>query len=307
MSKFRHDPEFPIGQIDHNDTRFRSRLDMERIADNVAILRDDIAARGQIDPVGIARLMGEDAYILIYGFTRAAAIRQLGWTAIKANVYDSLPEQEARILNAANNSMREDLNPWERALQIKNLYNAGIPIDSQDVAQDTIIKLMKMSRRSVFDWLRVVKYDCPELHKAVASDKVTLRHALEFVDYEPEVTRPLIDVCIGQEWTSSELKLRLQSAAMHAGDAFSGKSMDEGATLHSEDESSDKDNSNSITMHCENGNGCSRTIESLRRASTWLMRVSEDDIASMDIDRKQLLHDGLKMVIQAIAVKDNAL
>jgi len=289
MSEFRYEPEFPIVDIDYTDKRFMSRLDMEKMEKNIDVLSEDIARRGQIDPVGIARLVKEEAYIIIYGFTRTAAIRKLGWEHIKANVYDKLPEQEARALNAANNSMREDLNPWERALQIKRLRLAGIPVNSDEPNRDTVCKLLKMSRGSVFNWLKVVEYPCPALHKAIASGDVALRHALEFADYDPPITISVLKHCIDEEWTSSELRLRLQSPTLDSQDELVTQHTQDSSTLDGQDEAIENEDI-----------PATRAIEKLRRAGTYLMRVNEADIESLDTDAAVKLHDGLKAVLSVI-------
>lgn len=294
MSDFRYEPSFSLHQIDHTDKRFISRLDMERMSSNVEALKVDIAHRGQMDPVGIARLVGGDNFILIYGFTRLAAIIELGWDTIKANVYDGLAEKTAHALNAANNSMRENLNPWERALQIKRLRKAGIPIDRDDAREDSICRLLKMSRRSVFNWLRVVEYNCADLHKSISTGDISLKHALEFADYDPGITVSLLKRCIEDEWTSSELRLRLRSATLHSEGDIASKDDRDSATLHCEDQATDREDTTS-----ENG-GSSNDIDNLRKAGAYLMRVTSEDISSMGKETQAKLATGLRMVLEAI-------
>ena len=306
MSEFRYEPEFSLARIDASDKRFMSRLDMQKMSANVETLKADISRRGQIDPVGVAKLINEGRYTIIYGFTRTEAIRQLGRQHIKANIYEDLSEQEARILNASNNSMREDLNPWERARQIRELRHAGVPIHSNEPGKDTICTLMKMSRRSVFNWLKVTEYVCRELHDALATGKVSLTHAMEFVEHDPEVTRSILQQCIDHEWTASELRLRLGSARLHDEETYTTTQQEpEGATLHSEDPYACQPGSEGATLHPEDRNQGAKAIENLRRAGTYLIGVKEEDIARMDDDRAMKLRDGLRIVLEAVGIIAN--
>lgn len=252
MSKdFEYYEAFPLSDIDITDKRYMSRFDMTRWEEQVQTLKADIAQRGQLDPVGIAQLENEEEYIIIYGFTRTEAIKQLGWDTIRANVYEDLSEFVASVLNATNNSTHNQLTMWERALQIKKLKNANVKVDSTDTAEETITKIFNMSRRNVFNWLKVVDYNCPELHQAIAEDKVGLKHALLLIDYPQSVTVSMLERCIEEEWSSKVLDLKLKSATVARNDELSTIHKTESATLHSE-QNEDSEREHSATVALDN-------------------------------------------------------
>ena len=85
---------FPLAQVNLNDRRFMSRLNPEVWEAQVKDLMVQIEHEGQMAPVGIARLAGEQGYVVIYGFTRTAAVSRLGLPTIRANVYEDLDEAD---------------------------------------------------------------------------------------------------------------------------------------------------------------------------------------------------------------------
>jgi len=280
MSDFVYKEDFLVSEVDQYDTRFMSRIDQERMSANIDRLMDNIRLRGQIDPVGIGKLTGDTRYVLVYGFTRFAAIAKLGWRTIKANVYDDLSESEARMLNAENNTMRLDLNAWERAIQIKTLKDQGTAIDSDDPEKHTICKIMNMSRANVYNWLKVVSYDSDKLHSAIASDKVKLTYALVFARYPAEVTDAVIDECIADDWSVSTLELKLlakvQCPILDTRDAMASDGKSVSPIL---DDSS---------------------IANIQRAGTILMRFTKEQLAALSDSDRIKLHDGLKSILEVI-------
>jgi len=280
-NNFIYHEEFQIEDIDLNDKRFMSRVDMERWEEQVQTLKVDIDHRGQLDPVGIAQLENEDKYTVIYGFTRTEAIRQLGRDTIRANVYQDLDKLNASILNATNNSTHNQLTQWERALQIKKLKDSGVKVDSTDSSEDTITKIFDISRRNIFNWLKIVDYNCPELHQAIAEDKIGLKHALIFVDYPQSVTVSILERCIEEEWSSKVLDLELKSATVALNDKLSSICSNESATVaHSNDKAKIKMN--------------------LDRAANMMFNYTVDDILSLDEEKQRKLNDGIYMILEVL-------
>jgi hypothetical protein len=210
MTTFTVDEAFPLAQVNLADRRFMSRLDRDAWETQVQALMVEIEQQGLLAPVGIARLAGEQGYVVVYGFTRSAAVARLGWTTIRANVYEDLAETDARMLNAGDNAWHTQLTDWERALQLQKLRAIGIPVDSAN-GGPSLTRIFGMSRRTVFNWLGIVDYDVPALHQAIAEKKLGLQHALVFRDYDPTITAAWLDRCIQGEWSSRELKLRLSA------------------------------------------------------------------------------------------------
>jgi hypothetical protein len=291
MTTFRVDDTFPLERVNLNDRRFMSRIDPEAWDAQVHALMVQIDQQGLLAPVGIARLAGESRYVVVYGFTRSAAVSRLGWPTIRANVYEDLEETDARMLNAGDNAWHVQLTDWERALQMQKLRAIGIPVDSAN-GGPSLTSLFSMSKRTIFNWLGIVSYDLPSLHQAIAEKKLGLQHALVFREYPPEVSAAWIDRCIQGEWSSRELKLRLSaadespapppsppsSATLHGGMASQPPAVR--ATLHAPDEAVD---------------------QPLVKAGRWLLQVSSEQIRQLETEEQQKLKTGLRMVLEVIA------
>jgi len=316
MSKnFFYHEAFPLDDIDIADKRYMSRVDMRRWEEQVQVLKADIAQRGLLDPVGIAQLEDEEKYIIIYGFTRTEAIKQLGWTTIRANVYENLSKLNASFLNAVNNSTHNQLTQWERALQIKKLRDDGAKVDSTDPSEDTITKIYNMSRRNVFNWLKVVDYNCPELHQAIAEDKIGLKHALLFIEYPQSMTVSMLKRCIEEEWSSNVLDVKLKSATLHSQDELSHIRKDESVMLHSEQDDKSKNETgfvfgnsatiapnNKLSTICENDSATlhAKIKLNLDKAAHMMLACTAEDILSLNDATKQKLNDGIRMILATL-------
>ncbi len=291
MTTFTVDDAFPLAQVNLADRRFMSRLDRDAWETQVQALMVEIEQQGLLAPVGIARLAGEQRYVVVYGFTRSAAVSRLGWPTIRANVYEDLTETDARMLNAGDNAWHTQLTDWERALQLQKLRAIGIPVESAN-GGPSLTRIFSMSRRTVFNWLRIVDYDVPALHQAIAEKNLGLQHALVFRDDAPEISAAWIDRCIQGEWSSRELKLRLAAAVdgtsedqtspparatVHGG--MASQTMPASAPLHGDGDAVD---------------------QHLVKAGRWLLQVSSTQIQQLSLEEQQQLKTGLRMVLEVI-------
>jgi hypothetical protein len=145
----------------------------------------------------------------------------------------------------------------------------------------------------VFNWLRIVAYDLPALHQAIAEKKLGLQHALVFRDYEPAISAAWIDRCIQGEWSSRELKLRLSAAVDGTPEEQTGPP--ERATMHGGLTSQTMPVS--ATMH-----GADEAVHpKLSKAGRWLLQVSSEQIQQLSLEEQQQLKTGLRMVLEVIA------
>jgi hypothetical protein len=299
MTTFTVDDAFPLTQVTLADRRFMSRLDRDAWETQVQALMVEIKQQGLLAPVGIARLAGEQRYVVVYGFTRSAAVARLGWPTIRANVYEDLTETDARMLNAGDNAWHTQLTDWERALQLQKLRAIGIPVDSAN-GGPSLTRIFGMSRRTVFNWLRIVDYDVPALHRAIAEKKLGLQHALVFRDYDPEISAAWIERCIQGEWSSRELKLRLSAAVDETPDEIPEEQTEtpdtpESATLHGGMASQTRPASAPLHGHGD------AVDQHLVKAGRWLLQVSAEQIAQLSLEAQQQLKTGLRMVLEVIA------
>jgi hypothetical protein len=174
MTTFMVDDAFPLERVNLADRRFMSRLNPADWEEQVKALMVQIEHEGQMSPVGIARLAGEQRYVVVYGFTRSAAVYRLGWPTIRANMYEDLNETDARMLNAGDNAWHTQLTDWERALQMQKLRAIGIPVESSN-GGPSLTGIFGMSKRTIFNWLGIASYNLPALHQAIAEKKLGLQ------------------------------------------------------------------------------------------------------------------------------------
>ena len=86
-------------------------------------LAESITARSLLEPI-LVRRRGAD-YELVAGRHRLEAARKCGHQAIRAEIYDSLSDDDADLIQIDENLVRADLGFAERALHIgrrKELY-----------------------------------------------------------------------------------------------------------------------------------------------------------------------------------------
>lgn len=284
ITAFTVDDAFPLYRVNRHDRRFMSRQDMDAWEEQVQALMVEIEQRGLHNPVHIARLIDEQVYVAVAGFTRVEAVSRLGWTTIRANVYVDMPEAEARVLNAGDNAWHKPLTDWERALQMQKLKTNGTPVESAN-GGESLTRLFGMSKRTIFNWLGIVSYDAPSLHQAIADKKLGLQHALVFRDYPTEITEAWVERCIEREWYSKELKGRLlavdeqsaESATLHS---ISTQASDERATMHGADDA----------VHPQ-----------LSKAGRYLLQVTQQQVNAWDAEEQQEVKDALRRLIKVIA------
>jgi ParB-like chromosome segregation protein Spo0J len=294
MTEFTTHEAFPLERVNRTDRRFMSRLDREAWDTQVTALMAEITQHGLMNPVGLVKPAAESSYVVMYGFTRTEAVSRLGWSTIRANVYEDLDDTTARMLNAGDNAWHQQLTDWERALQLRKLRASGLPVESA-IGEPCLTRLLGMSRRTVFNWLRIVEYEAPALHQAIADKKIGLQQALVFRDYAAQITEEWIARCIEGEWSSSELKLRLSAAMDGDPEPKASTPTPESATMHSG--VSSEPIPMRATMHGE-GEGVD---QQLSKAGQWLLRVSSAQIQQLSGDEQRKLKEGLRAVLEVIA------
>lgn len=141
---------------------------------SVKSLADNIAARGLDFPVVLQRVEDTKTPIpagyswrLIVGFRRLVAVTTfLKWEEIKASIRVGITDQEAEILNIAENLERKDLNPLEEAQALVRRFKPGTPLRE-------IAKAMNRDTRWVHQRLRLMELP-EEIREKVAAGLLTL-------------------------------------------------------------------------------------------------------------------------------------
>jgi ParB family chromosome partitioning protein len=101
--------------IDPPSNRHRVTLTEESIVD----LAKDIRDKGLLNPITV-RPMGE-RFEVVAGERRYTAIKFLGWPMIECRVTEPLTDEQCEGIRLAENLQRENLSPYEEAIQISAL------------------------------------------------------------------------------------------------------------------------------------------------------------------------------------------
>ena len=107
----------PVDEIDSSDETFQYRLSTDTIGLRVAIARE-----GQLEPIDLA---DSKPYRIIDGFRRFRAIRELGWTSVRAIVRRGLTSEAMHRIAFAQNVVRKNLRPLEKANAIRLAKRRG--------------------------------------------------------------------------------------------------------------------------------------------------------------------------------------
>jgi len=175
--------ELPITQIFPNVNQPR------KVFDEVALneLANSIRLHGVISPIIVVKQDG--GYMIIAGERRWRASKKAGLFTITAIVSDYTPKQVKEI-SLIENLQREDLNPIETAVAIRQL------MDDYKYTQEEVADRIGKSRPAVANTLRLLTLSS-YVTSLVSSGKLSAGHArcLVVVDSE-ESQAQLADKCI---------------------------------------------------------------------------------------------------------------
>lgn len=117
-----HDADVAVDLIDPPARPARESMDPDKLGD----LADDMAVNGLLQPVGLIGPDPAGRYEICWGHRRTMAARLLGWRTIRARCAPAGTVPAA--MRAAENNVREQLNPREEARQVKELLDANVPL-----------------------------------------------------------------------------------------------------------------------------------------------------------------------------------
>lgn len=160
-----------VGDIDLEDRRFQYRV-REKLTDLIPTLMSE----GQLVPV---ILWGKKSpYAIIDGYRRTAAIKQIGWTTVKAIIRRDISEDDAYRLSFLENVKRKNFTPVDMA----NAVWKGQALRGKSNAE--LQQEFNLSKRQIERYLQVIQF--PEAIKDALIDedaKMTLAHALVLHSY----------------------------------------------------------------------------------------------------------------------------
>ena len=168
-----------LTDISPNKEQPRKSFSQEPLDD----LAESVKVNGILQPIAV-REIANNKYEIIAGERRWRAAQIAGLTKVPIIVTEATNEKTFELA-IMENVQREDLNPIEEALAIKEL------IEKYSFSQERIVSITGKKRTRVVNILRIL--DLPfEIQELIAKDKITRGHGLALLSF-PENTN-LINV-----------------------------------------------------------------------------------------------------------------
>ena len=155
--------EIPIDRITPNPSQPRREIGEESIRE----LSDSIRREGILQPI-IVQTRG-DGFELIAGERRLRAAGLAGLTVIPARVLQSVDDQTRAVLALVENLQREDLDPLEEAMGLRELQTR------YGMSQEQVAAAVGKDRSTVANSLRILQLPTG-IRDLVASGKLTAGH-----------------------------------------------------------------------------------------------------------------------------------
>lgn len=151
-----------ITEVEPNRDQPRKVFNQESLEE----LADSIKTYGVIQPIVVSK---QDGYFgIVAGERRWRAAKLAGLEEIPAIIREN-DEQTNKEIALIENIQREDLNPYEKAIGIRNL------MDKYGMTQEEVSKKIGKSRSSVSNTVRIL-YLAPDVLELVKQGKLTEGH-----------------------------------------------------------------------------------------------------------------------------------
>lgn len=176
--KISYHVDFSLSKINEADEEYQARLDYD--IEEINSLARDIEINGQRNPIGIKQK--NDYYQVLYGFQRTKALKKLGKTTAKVNLYEELTDSEAREQAISDNMRNCSLTEKEQAIECFKLKNQGYSIEK-------LCELFSAKKSVIYNFLSIAEADKATqycLHKGY----ISLNHAVELLR-EKELSKRL--------------------------------------------------------------------------------------------------------------------
>jgi ParB family chromosome partitioning protein len=111
----------PVARTDQDPRQPRKTMDPNKLAELAANIRE----HGLQQPIHV-RPGAAGRFVVVIGARRLEAFKLLDWEEIPAVIHPGpLDGEELRLLQVSENLLREDVNPMEQALALKECLNGG--------------------------------------------------------------------------------------------------------------------------------------------------------------------------------------
>lgn len=151
-----------ITEVEPNRDQPRKRFDQESLEE----LAESIKEYGLIQPIVVSKKDGY--YSIIAGERRWRASKIAGLKEIPAIIREDNEKINSEI-SLIENMQREDLNPVEKAMGIKNL------IENYGMSQEEVANKLGKGRSTIANWVRVLNLE-PRVLEMAKEGKITEGH-----------------------------------------------------------------------------------------------------------------------------------
>ena len=190
--------EIEVSLIDRNTDQPRKNFEPAALQE----LANSIKQHGVIQPIIVVKKGLR--YMIIAGERRFRAAKMVGLKTIPAIVRE-YTNQEIKEIALLENIQREDLNPIECAIGMKEL------MEKYNYTQDALADRLGKSRPMVANTLRLLNL-CPEVIEMVASGKLSAGHARSLVVVtDPEVQLRLAKLAVNKKVTVRDLEREVKN------------------------------------------------------------------------------------------------
>jgi ParB family transcriptional regulator, chromosome partitioning protein len=189
-SNMEHILEIDISKIKPNPFQPRKEFDVNSLNE----LAKSVKKHGLLQPIVVAK--HENEIILIAGERRLRASKLAGFKEIKV-VMAVVDYSKLRELALMENIQRENLNPIELALSLKEL------LSEHNMTHELLSELIHKSRTYVTNLLRLLQLSDYTQSK-ISENKISVGHAKVLIGLDEKRERVIVDSIINQKLTVRE-------------------------------------------------------------------------------------------------------
>ena len=168
--------ELKLSDLEPNRGQPRKDFDDETLAE----LADSISQNGILQPLLVRPIFG-GGYQIVAGERRWRAARMAGLTTVPAIIRE-LDDEQVMEIALIENLQREDLSPLEEAMGYQSL------MDSYDMTQEEVAKIVGKSRSAVANVLRLLKLP-EEVQSLIRSGQVSAGHGRALLSFPDDAEK----------------------------------------------------------------------------------------------------------------------
>lgn len=177
-----------LTQIEPNKEQPRKTFDDEKLNELAASIKE----HGLIQPIVVSPSTNGTTYRIIAGERRFRASRIAGLREVPVKVLD-VDEAEIKKIGLVENIQREDLNPVEESMAIKQL------LDEYDIKQEDLAKTIGKSRSYISNSVRLLNLPETVLEK-LSEGRISTGHAKALLGLnDPKNIEPALKEIISRE------------------------------------------------------------------------------------------------------------